>query len=440
MPAEAASAPDCPVCGGIGYVQDRVPYGHPDFGKIRPCQCQKNEAEEDRLARLRRYSNLGPLTRLTFEALNPLGRTQDTASQRLFQSAYRAGRAFAESPQGWLVLTGTSGCGKTHLAAAVINECLRQGRPAFFVTVPDLLDHLRATFAPDSQTPYDELFEQVRNAPLLALDDLGAHASTPWAQEKLFQVLNHRYHYQLPTVVTVSVPLSGLDERLRSRLTDSRLCQVLELERGRPAVRGLLGAPTPEQQREMTFDAFDLRGNRAISARQRDSLETALKAARELARDPAGQWLILQGKPGVGKTHLAVAIYTARAAQGQPAFFAFVPDLLDHLRYAFRPESTIAYDELFDQVKSAPLLIMDDLGSQRSTPWAEEKLYQIIAFRHSARLPTVITMGEQVELSAAVASRLKDERFVTYIEMDAPDYRDQAQRPRAPRRVQSSRP
>ena len=60
--------------------------------------------------------------------------------------------------------------------------------------MPDLLDHLRATFAPGSDVSYDELFETVAIAPLLVLDDLGTQSSTQWAQEKMFQILNHRYN------------------------------------------------------------------------------------------------------------------------------------------------------------------------------------------------------------------------------------------------------
>ena len=62
-----------------------------------------------------------------------------------------------------------------------------------FIVVPDLLDHLRATFSPTSGATLDRVFEQVRTAPLLILDDLGTESATPWAREKLFQLFNHRY-------------------------------------------------------------------------------------------------------------------------------------------------------------------------------------------------------------------------------------------------------
>ena len=81
------------------------------------------------------------------------------------------------------------------------------------------------------------------------------------------------------------------------------------------------------------------------------------------------------------------------------------------------------YDELFERVKSTEVLILDDLGAQTTTPWAEEKLYQLLVHRHNARLPTVITMDMATQLRPPIASRLTDIRFVSVWEMEAPDYR-----------------
>jgi DNA replication protein DnaC len=140
--------------------------------------------------------------------------------------ALKAANAFAEKPKGWLVFMGGYGCGKTHLAAAIANYRASLGDPPLFVMVPDLLDHLRATFSPKSDVSYDHRFDEIRTTSLLVLDDLGTQSMTPWVREKLYQLFNYRYNAELPTVITTADSLDEMDARIRSRLLDSRLCTI----------------------------------------------------------------------------------------------------------------------------------------------------------------------------------------------------------------------
>ncbi len=133
-------------------------------------------------------------------------------------------------------MIGTYGSGKTHLAAAIANYRASQGFPVMFVVVPDLLDHLRATFNPNASTSYDRRFDEIRTASLLVLDDLGTQAMTPWVREKLYQLFNYRYNAALPTVITSADDLDEIDPRLRARLLDRRLCMIQPITA--PAYRG----------------------------------------------------------------------------------------------------------------------------------------------------------------------------------------------------------
>ena len=178
----------CPICLGRGFLVYDVPVGHPDFGKVVPCRCTQAWLADERCG-FTQVQQSGRLGRMTFDSFQPNG----VPSCAMTLRGLRTSLGFA-GPAGWLVLQGGYGCGKTHLAAAIANYCIALGRPALFVIVPDLLDHLRATFSPNSDTGLDERLSDIRDAPLLILDDLGAHHSTPWAQEKLFQILNHRYN------------------------------------------------------------------------------------------------------------------------------------------------------------------------------------------------------------------------------------------------------
>ena len=414
----------CPVCDGRRWLTLDVPVGHPDFGKAEPCECQGETVAGERSVRLLRYSNLGVLSQMTFDSTIPGGRSENAEDKRLFAISYEAALTYAEEPSGWLVLSGPNGSGKTHLAAAIANHCIERGRPVFFVHVPDLLDDLRSTYSPHSAISYSELFDQVNEAPLLILDGLGTHSATPWAQEKLQQIFNRRANAQLPTIVTTSMNVADIDPYISSRMSNPDLSRILEFPGHDREPAKQLGNIPEDMLRRMTFSAFDVRGNNS-SAAQRTSLENALESARGYASDPDGWgWLTLFGDTGVGKTHLAVAIAAERRAHRQPVFFTFVPDLMDYLRSTFRPDSGIAYDRVFDQIKNAPLLIMDHLSSDHLSDWAYEKLYQIIVHRHNSRIPTVITSPmDMADSSGPIISRTQDQSSGTIIRMDAPDYR-----------------
>jgi DNA replication protein DnaC len=409
----------------VGYIRLDVPVGHPDFGRLFPCTCRLDELQSKRMASLRSVSNLESLGRYTFDSFSPEGHGLSPERRRNLSLAYQSAKAYARHPEGWLLLIGGYGCGKTHLAAAIANEALDRGVTPLFVTVPDLLDHLRATFAPSSPEGYSERFQRVRSSRLLILDDLGTENASPWALEKLFQILNYRYMSRLPTVITTNQELERIDPRLRSRLSDPELVEIVtilapdyRLSGGERVAPGLNTLPLHSR---MTLDTFDLRSDE-VDRDAFENLSEALKLARAYAADPQG-WMIFRGTYGVGKTHLAAGIANEQVRLGHPALLLVVPDLLDHLRAAFNPQGNVSYDKRFEAVRRAPLLVLDDLGTESATPWAKEKLFQLVNYRYIARLPTVITttlaMGE---LDPKIATRLLDTSLCTVFEIQAPPY------------------
>ena len=221
----AGPATPCPICGGTGFVRVNVPPDHPLFGRAIACRCKRAELRRRREEQLRSESNLKHLTIMTFDTFETDEYSSPEVSLGL-SDAKRIAQAFAAEPQGWLLITGDYGCGKTHLAAAIGNYRTGLGEEPLFVVVPDLLDHLRSTFSPNSRTTYDRVFDEVRTTPLLLLDDLGTQSATPWAREKLYQIFNYRYNARLPLVITTAASLEEIDPRIRSRMLDSRLCTI----------------------------------------------------------------------------------------------------------------------------------------------------------------------------------------------------------------------
>jgi len=418
----------CPICKGAGFVHPLSASGHPDFSRVVPCRCSHRELKKEKLAQLQRYSNLGALSRLTFDNLLPAGRYDEAILQQNFTRAYEAARAFANEPKGWLILVGPSGCGKTHLACAIANYRLSLGQPAFYIGAADLLDHLRSAFSPSSDIAHDEMFERVKNAPLLILDDLTMAATTPWAKGKLEQLLNHRFNVRLSTVITTDVPIEEFDESLRGHLTDSELCTICVIQGKSTLTLEHLSSIELEALSKKAFNNFDYKSLN-LSSEERQSLEQAHRNAVNFAKAPEG-WLVLMGVNGCGKTHLAAAIANHLRREGKSVLFIVVTDLLDYLRSTFNPESRVSYDELFEKIKKASVLILDDFGEQAATPWAQEKLYQLINYRYNARLATVITTCLSLdEIERRISSRMVDPSLSLVLNINAPDYRGDIKAP-----------
>ena len=88
---------------------------------------------------------------------------------------------------------------------------------------------------------------------------------------------------------------------------------------------------------------------------------------------------------------------------------------LDSLRFAYAdPETT--FEQRFEEIRNADLLILDDFGTQNATAWAQEKLFQIINYRYINKLPTVITTNLMLdEIEGRIRSRLQDDEFVNHM-------------------------
>ncbi len=438
--ANLAGDINCPYCHGLGYLRRDLPVGHPDFGRVQICSCRSGQVSQQIHQKLYAISNLDSLHHLTFENFQPRGRVGLGPWQAdSLERAYNQSQQFAQKAEGWLLLQGGFGCGKTHLAAAIANFTVSMGVPTLFITVPDLLDALRFTYD-DPESTFEQRFDEIRTAPLLILDDFGTQNATSWAQEKLFQILNYRYINRLALVVTTNLLLDQIEGRIRSRLEDPELVTRVFIQA--PDYRRPTDDTTHSDlsslamHHEQTFGNWDDRQGEDLSPAEVKSLEKALKAATDYARTPNG-WLVFTGMYACGKTHLAASIANFRADIGQPPMLISVSDLLDHLRATFSSSSPVSLDRRFEEIRNAPLLILDALGQESPTPWANEKLFQLVDYRHLNKLPTVITTARTTDtLDPRILSRIRDARICTICLIDAPGYTGGGSKPaKKPKRI-----
>ncbi len=127
---------------------------------------------------------------------------------------------------GGLVLGGSAGTGKTHLAVAITQALVAGGKHAVFIPVVELLDEMRKATAAGRA---DEIMDAVRNAECLALDDLGAERTNDWVGERLFALVDHRYRHKEQTIVTTNaMNMAELERMIGDRGTRivSRLAQM----------------------------------------------------------------------------------------------------------------------------------------------------------------------------------------------------------------------
>lgn len=147
----------------------------------------------------------------------------------------------------------------------------------------------------------------------------------------------------------------------------------------------------PEALRSHTFANF------VVESFNQNAFTVCVKFAKNFSKNHDGKGLIICGKSGRGKTHLACAIINYLEAQHNTAF-AHVPTLLEKIRQG---------QGRLEQLLNAELLILDDLGGERESEWALEKLLIIVDGRLNHLKATIYTTNFNFdELELRVGSRL----------------------------------
>lgn len=230
----------CPygMCGGTGWYKiANQNVGDPYFGQALACQCLKErQAQQTSTARLEEYrSNLSGMEQ-AWTFANWIG--SDRNALHMAEQALEVG-------WGLWTFYGPVGAAKSGLLAAVVNAALARKVPALYKVVPAMLMEWQSTFQRGNQESFQEKFNEIANARVLALDEMWLYKNSEWTETVMFTLIDHRYRYAkdlLTVVATNTEPDTKTGEAVASRLCDSLRGKLIPVTG--PDLRPMAGALT----------------------------------------------------------------------------------------------------------------------------------------------------------------------------------------------------
>ena len=211
----------CPRCHDAGWLRVDCASASADFGRIVECPCGV-------VARTRADMLFGS-SRIPAEYADlDLGTFPDQRIAALVRQWWQ------DRSSPWILLVGDLGVGKTGLTIGLLKAVLAAGRTALFRSLVDLLADIRATYQThDASTPAEaDMMATLKRVDVLALDDVGAARMTGWAQERVFEILNHRYNERRATILTTNLGPSEMESYLGDRIVSriNGMAWIYEIE------------------------------------------------------------------------------------------------------------------------------------------------------------------------------------------------------------------
>jgi DNA replication protein DnaC len=165
-------------------------------------------------------------------------------------------------------------------------------------------------------------------------------------------------------------------------------------------------ARVPKRYEHCDFESYvtDLADGKTWTTQQAHSLKQAKLVAQGFVRDYPGsseKGLLLMGNSGVGKTHLAVAALKELIRRGHSGLFCDYRELLKEIQASYNPASESTEMGILEPVRTAEILVMDDVGASKPSAWVLDIIGLVLNARYNERRVTILTTNYLDEVPAA---------------------------------------
>ena len=222
--ADREESESCPLCYGTGL--EIVP------GKgARQCECRKQKSHSTQIEKAKIPRRYESCHFHNYRAMNP-------SQERAYKFASKLTMEYPAVERG-LLLMGSVGIGKTHLAISILKGLTERGFSCRFYEFGALLKEIQNSYNPVSQVSEWKVLQPIFDTEVLVLDEIGASKPTDWVRDTMAHIINTRYNDKKLTIFTTNYSddrkadreetlEDRIGVRLRSRLFE--MCKTVQIE------------------------------------------------------------------------------------------------------------------------------------------------------------------------------------------------------------------